>query len=153
MITALNARTNLLGDPDESLLGNTYVQPHLAGNFGGAIRAAGSVASSTFVQPYIEGDIHSNCEVAANNVFIGRDLSSINTHPTLRQHGHGLNARFNQLEFNWGWDSPGAIAGRCLAFRSALGGLTLQGHGGNDDVTILNRGGDVALRVPGERPI
>ncbi len=99
LITALNARTNLYwGILDESLLGNTYVQPHLAGNIGGAIRAAGSVASSTFVQPYIEGDIHSNCEVAANNVFIGRDLSSINTPPDAPPAVvSGLNARFNQL--------------------------------------------------------
>jgi hypothetical protein len=150
LLSACNARTNgMWGILDESLLGNSYVQPHVAGNFGGAIKAVGAVAASAFIQPYIEGDIHSDCEIAGGNVVIGRDIDAINTPPDVPPAiVSGTTTRLNQVEFNWGWDSPGAIAGRCLAFRSVLGGLTFQGQGGNDDVTMLNKTGSVALRLP-----
>jgi hypothetical protein len=150
VLTGCNARTNALwGILDESLLGNTYVQPHLARNFSGAIKAVGAVATSSFVQPYIEGDINANCAIGGSNVVIGPNIDAINAPPDVAPANvSGHTTSLNKLRFTWGWPGQGAVAGEAHAYRSVLGGLTLQGEGGDNDFTLLNRAGSAVLRVP-----
>jgi hypothetical protein len=150
LLSACNAKTNgMWGILDESLLGNSYVQPHVAGNFGGAIRAAGAVAANSFIQPYVEGDVHSACEIGGSNVIIGPDIDAINDPPDAPPASFSaFKASLNKIRFTWGWPAPGPIAGEGWAFRSYANGMTLQGEGGDNDFAVLNKAGNVALRVP-----
>ena len=133
---------------DESLLGNSHIQPHFATNALGAIKAIGTVAGNKFDRPYIEVGTGSNCQIGGNNTIIGSDLSAANAPPDAppAQFAPAM-ATVANLKWTWNYTSPGAIAGYALAFRST-GGLTLQGEGSSADFTVLNKTGETVANVP-----
>ena len=149
--TLLNCNAQLNGGwgiLEESMLGNSYIQPHLATNALGAIKAVGAVGGNKFDRPYIEVGTGSNCQIGGNNTIIGSDLSAVNAPPdsSPAQFAPAM-ASVANLKWTWNYNSPGAISGYALAFRSN-GGLTLQGEGGSADFTILNKNAETVANVP-----
>ena len=132
---------------DESLLGNNYIQPHIATNTLGAIKATGAVAGNKFDRPYIEVGTGSNCQIGGNNTVIGSDLTLANSSPDAQPTmiAPGMST-FQQLRVQWPFapETLGSDQGRVFNYY----GLTLQGRGSACDVSLVDRNGAIAAYVP-----
>jgi hypothetical protein len=128
---------------NQSLIGNVFDKPSLAGNALGAIKADGS-QNNTIIFPYIEADAHANCEIGTSNIVIGDILANNNASMTPTE--LGPITRINRLRLRNTWAPEAMTAEDALLYK--WDGLYLQGRGSTKDVTLLNRAGNVAAFVP-----
>jgi hypothetical protein len=125
---------------DESSFGNSYIEPHLATNIAGAIKAIAGASSSLFDNPYVEGGTGQNCEIGGANTIIGRDLTLNNTppgqHPTMISSKRVSSANFEITDSQ----NPAAVTDRGVIFNDTGGnGLAIQGIGSGADVSFWNQ--------------
>lgn len=131
---------------EESLIGNTYLKPHCAGNDLLDIKAVRASAFNTFVHPYVESG--GAVEIGGTNVIIGTDLTSVNTPPDVPPGLYSAGAAAT-LRYRVHWnDTLTAISTNVgYMFREATYGTVIQGKGASGDVALANTGGIVAAYV------
>lgn len=150
LVENCNARDNGgRGFLEEGLLGNSYIKNHAAGNLGGSYKSIGAVNESTYDFNYVEGDVYAGAVINSLNKIRGGGLEGVNVPTDFAPWSvGGYLQKAHEIRYYWGFTDPAPIVGYGRQFRSVINGMVIQGEGGAFDVSLYNKAGQGALRIP-----